>query len=73
MPAASARRAPIRPASELADRIGADGGQDAIAQDLPAVSETPHDVIHRRYHGCIAGREEAANAKISKYLWKTVT
>jgi len=25
-------------------------------------------VIHRRYHGCIDGHEEAANVKISKAL-----
>lgn len=38
-----------------------------IAEVARRVGNSP-EVIHRRYHGCIDGHEEAANAKISKAL-----
>ncbi|WP_244165005.1 tyrosine-type recombinase/integrase [Streptomyces silaceus] len=38
-----------------------------IAEVARRVGNSP-EVIHRRYHGCIDGDEEAANAKISKSL-----
>ncbi|MFG2792892.1 tyrosine-type recombinase/integrase [Streptomyces sp. NPDC048419] len=38
-----------------------------IAEVARRVGNSP-EVIHRRYHGCIDGHEEAANAKISKSL-----
>ncbi|WP_329290429.1 tyrosine-type recombinase/integrase [Streptomyces sp. NBC_01455] len=38
-----------------------------IAEVARRVGNSP-EVIHRRYHGCIDGHEEAANAKIAKYL-----
>ncbi|MER7412580.1 tyrosine-type recombinase/integrase [Streptomyces cacaoi] len=38
-----------------------------IAEVARRVGNSP-EVIHRRYHGCIDGHEEAANAKITKAL-----
>ncbi|MFE2567496.1 tyrosine-type recombinase/integrase [Streptomyces mirabilis] len=38
-----------------------------IAEVARRVGNSP-EVIHRRYHGCIDGHEEAANAKIAKAL-----
>ncbi|MFJ7422448.1 tyrosine-type recombinase/integrase [Streptomyces uncialis] len=38
-----------------------------IAEVARRVGNSP-EVIHRRYHGCIDGHEEAANAKITKDL-----
>ncbi|WP_329230914.1 tyrosine-type recombinase/integrase [Streptomyces canus] len=38
-----------------------------IAEVARRVGNSP-EVIHRRYHGCIDGHEEAANAKITKSL-----
>ncbi|CAG6397441.1 site-specific integrase [Streptomyces cocklensis] len=38
-----------------------------IAEVARRVGNSP-EVIHRRYHGCIDGHEEAANAKIAKSL-----
>jgi integrase len=38
-----------------------------IAEVARRVGNSP-EVIHRRYHGCIDGHEEAANAKIAKLL-----
>lgn len=38
-----------------------------IAEVARRVGNSP-EVIHRRYHGCIDGHEEAANAKIEKAL-----
>lgn len=38
-----------------------------IAEVARRVGNTP-EVINRRYHGCIDGHEEAANAKIAKSL-----
>ncbi|UQI47872.1 tyrosine-type recombinase/integrase [Streptomyces sp. HU2014] len=38
-----------------------------IAEVARRVGNSP-EVIHRRYHGCIDGHEEAANTKISKVL-----
>ncbi|MGY1497560.1 hypothetical protein ACW4TU_13350 [Streptomyces sp. QTS52] len=38
-----------------------------IAEIARRVGNSP-EVIHRRYHGCIDGHEEAANAKITKAL-----
>ncbi|GHJ36040.1 integrase [Streptomyces sp. TS71-3] len=38
-----------------------------IAEVARRVGNSP-EVIHRRYHGCIDGHEEAANAKIAKQL-----
>ncbi|WP_079193731.1 tyrosine-type recombinase/integrase [Streptomyces sp. CB02923] len=38
-----------------------------IAEIARRVGNSP-EVIHRRYHGCIDGHEEAANAKIAKAL-----
>ncbi|WP_460069519.1 tyrosine-type recombinase/integrase [Streptomyces sp. YKOK-I1] len=38
-----------------------------IAEVARRVGNSP-EVIHRRYHGCIDGHEEAANAKIAKVL-----
>lgn len=38
-----------------------------IAEVARRVGNSP-EVIHRRYHGCIGGYEEAANAKITKAL-----
>lgn len=38
-----------------------------IAEVARRVGNSP-EVIHRRYHGCIDGHEEAANAKISRAL-----
>ncbi|WHM30770.1 tyrosine-type recombinase/integrase [Streptomyces sp. BPPL-273] len=38
-----------------------------IAEVARRVGNSP-EVIHRRYHGCIDGHEEAANAKITKVL-----
>lgn len=39
----------------------------SIAEVARRVGNSP-EVIHRRYHGCIDGHEEAANAKIAKAL-----
>ncbi len=38
-----------------------------IAEVARRVGNSP-EVIHRRYHGCIDGREQAANDKIAKSL-----
>lgn len=38
-----------------------------IAEVARRVGNSP-EVIHRRYHGCIDGHEEVANAKIAKTL-----
>lgn len=38
-----------------------------IAEVARRVGNSP-EVIHRRYHGCIDGHEEAANAKITRAL-----
>ncbi|MCT2592367.1 tyrosine-type recombinase/integrase [Streptomyces sp. N2-109] len=38
-----------------------------IAEVARRVGNSP-EVIHRRYHGCVDGHEEAANAKIAKSL-----
>lgn len=38
-----------------------------IAEVARRVGNSP-EVIHRRYHGCIDGHEEAANAKCAKAL-----
>jgi integrase len=38
-----------------------------IAEVARRVGNSP-EVIHRRYHGCIDGHEEAANTKITKFL-----
>lgn len=38
-----------------------------IAEVARRVGNSP-EVIHRRYHGCVDGHEEAANAKIAKTL-----
>ncbi|MDT0270023.1 site-specific integrase [Streptomyces sp. DSM 44915] len=38
-----------------------------IAEVARRVGNSP-EVIHRRYHGCVDGHEEAANAKITKAL-----
>ncbi|MFG3307615.1 hypothetical protein [Streptomyces wuyuanensis] len=43
-----------------------------IAEVARRVGNSP-EVIHRRYHGCIDGHEEAANAKIAKALEEGVT
>jgi hypothetical protein len=38
-----------------------------IAEVARRVGNSP-EVIHRRYHGCVDGHEEAANAKIETSL-----
>ncbi|MDT0455238.1 tyrosine-type recombinase/integrase [Streptomyces sp. DSM 41527] len=38
-----------------------------IAEVARRVGNSP-EVIHRRYHGCIDGHEEVANAKIAKFM-----
>lgn len=58
-------RSPVRPAARVHHAV-ADAGVP-IAEVARRVGNSP-EVIHRRYHGCIDGHEEFANAKILKAL-----